>query len=758
VNKHLGMGPRKKSKSNDGSSVEQSKNTSSTSIAEPSNQDGIQEPISNSPSTLQEDRPVTSNGVKANMGSIRARNQDGRRTWYSGSWSSKSIPTAQIAKENIGVTAGATTELAATQNAKQATPDSPTKFLSKRKSSKGTPAAVSVTNLNVTSSSNENIPKPEEEESTPVPYNSKESVGEPPLPPDPTGQVETDGTAKEEPEQPKPADAGNDAQPTSIWRSWWSRPDGYSTAKATKKDKTLEQTSEEAQHTPLPGPTPSEEVSKAPLDTAPPATLPIDEPQNSEGSREQTTQGRSWFWLWSNAQNAQNAPLPDKSDDGKPMTGSETTETTKPSKPSSDEPQPELRDPKPVAESIQSNNTKPSEPTKVDADNSQNTTTATPASTSSGWAFWSRSRPRQPSDHFHKEIGELAVADTPSQSHPEAAQFNEREESPAPAKDPGREPAKEAAKSVLDKVKGKATSKSSTPTKATPTQSPALKPIDIVPIPAKQTEPSSKPQSPPNLLLPDFDSTFSFVQAPSIWEKLRRLFLGGEPDAPHLHKISSLPRIKKALAIGVHGYFPAPLIQKFIGQPTGTSIRFANAAANAISEWTEKHGYTCEITKASLEGEGFIEDRVSTLWKLLLNWIEDIKQADFILVACHSQGVPVAVQLVAKLIHFGCINNNAKIGICAMAGVNLGPFAEYKPRIFAGSASELFDFSNPKSKVSENYRKALEEVLKYGVKVVYVGSIDDQLVSLESSTFSNISHPYIYRAVFVDGRIHAPDL
>ena len=30
-------------------------------------------------------------------------------------------------------------------------------------------------------------------------------------------------------------------------------------------------------------------------------------------------------------------------------------------------------------------------------------------------------------------------------------------------------------------------------------------------------------------------------------------------------------------------------------------------------------------------------------------------------------------------------------------------------------------------------------------------------VSSQSSTFSNITHPYVYRAVFVDGRIHAPD-
>ncbi len=64
--------------------------------------------------------------------------------------------------------------------------------------------------------------------------------------------------------------------------------------------------------------------------------------------------------------------------------------------------------------------------------------------------------------------------------------------------------------------------------------------------------------------------------------------------------------------------------------------------------------------------------------------------------------------------------------------------------------------------------------MKYGVRVTYCGSIDDQLVSMEvrtpspflrfvsncpqSSIFSPAEHPYIYRAVFIDGRIHAPDL
>lgn len=194
-----------------------------------------------------------------------------------------------------------------------------------------------------------------------------------------------------------------------------------------------------------------------------------------------------------------------------------------------------------------------------------------------------------------------------------------------------------------------------------------------------------------------------------------------------------------------------------LGQPTGTSIRFANGAAAAIREYTQQHGYSCEVEQVALEGEGMIADRVDALWKLLLNWLEQIRKADFILVACHSQGVPVAVMLVAKLLELNCISPSVRIGICAMAGVNLGPFSSYQSRYFGGSAAELFDFARPDSAVSKAYQSALTTTLAHHVRLVYIGSIDDQLVSLESSTFACVSHPYIFRAVFVDGRLHAPD-
>ena len=183
---------------------------------------------------------------------------------------------------------------------------------------------------------------------------------------------------------------------------------------------------------------------------------------------------------------------------------------------------------------------------------------------------------------------------------------------------------------------------------------------------------------------------------------------------------------------GVHGYFPAPLIRSVLGQPTGTSIRFANGAASAIQSWTQSHGYSCEIEKVALEGEGKIAERINLLWKLMLNWIDNIRKADLVMIACHSQGVPVAMMLVAKLIEFGCVNHS-RIGVCALAGVNLGPFIDYKSRWISGSAGELFDFAHRDSQVSKDYEAALSVAVRFGVRILYMGSIDDQLVSLEVS-------------------------
>jgi hypothetical protein len=343
-----------------------------------------------------------------------------------------------------------------------------------------------------------------------------------------------------------------------------------------------------------------------------------------------------------------------------------------------------------------------------------------------GWAFWPRERTKSMVDPAERRgVGELAVSDSPSQLPPQAAKYEESNTSANPETTKlgkrGRPKSLEVPDDAMSRKPPQGHSGKQTPIRG---------PVSSEHKPAEQTAKQQK-TLPANLLLPSFDSTYHRQENPSILQQLTRLLLQGkQTPTKHVHIVRDPPLVRRAIAIGIHGYFPAPLIRTVLGQPTGTSARFANSAATAIKKWTESRGYDCEIEKVALEGEGKIGERVDTLWKLMLNWIDQIQKADLVLVACHSQGVPVAIMLVAKLIEFGCLSV-ARVGVCAMAGVNLGPFPDYKSRLFNGSAGELFEFSNPDSVVSKRYGDAMKVAVGHGVRILLVGSIDDQLVSLE---------------------------
>ncbi|KAI0448134.1 hypothetical protein F4803DRAFT_496800 [Xylaria telfairii] len=381
-------------------------------------------------------------------------------------------------------------------------------------------------------------------------------------------------------------------------------------------------------------------------------------------------------------------------------------------------------------------------------------------SAGSTWAFWSRDiSPRKAGEKKNSpEQGELAIIGDGSETSPRRSSVEVNEESSNKKTSSIKAPPERSLKSSSTRK----TKKGRPDTEAPPTVQPNTTNSDAVikDSPSKSATASLHKALPPNLLLPSFKSTYRMKENPSIIKQIAQLLLRTQqPPTNHVSLSKDIPMVKKAIAIGVHGLFPASYLRPMIGQPTGTSIRFMNHCAEAIRRWTESHGSSdCQIEKVALEGEGKIADRVDNLWKLLLNWIEHIKNADLIMLACHSQGVPVGIILLAKLIDLGFITNS-RIGVCAMAGVSLGPFPDYKSGMgmLMGSAAELWQFADPESEISKQYEHALKTVVNYGARITYVGSIDDQLVPLQSALYSPACHPYIYRAVFIDGRIHAPD-
>lgn len=450
-------------------------------------------------------------------------------------------------------------------------------------------------------------------------------------------------------------------------------------------------------------------------DEEPPPKPPITPEQAPTSSTATTTtpQRTSWFYMWPGT-----SAVPQENEGGKPKTDTQNKED------STETPQ-EPETPQPTTESKTSVIENPAQ--------------AKDTPKTSGWLFWSR---ENAVNGGSQEDSQATQSDAPGPASNEPGEAAK----PSPAASVSSKPKSKNKKSVKRGSSGAAHGTAA-----------ELEPVATPPAGVKSPAPSSKRIQPlPNLLLPAFSNTFPAQERSGILQQLGRyLYYGKNQEPSHVARTQFSPRVNNALSIGIHGYFPAPLIRSVLGQPTGTSVKFATLGEKAILHWAATHSSPCQVKKIALEGEGRIAERLDILWKLLLNWIEDIRKADFILISCHSQGVPVATMLVAKLIAFGCVNST-RIGICAMAGVSLGPFPDFRSRWISGSAGELFDFSDPTSQVSQDYMAALDTILGSGVRITYIGSIDDQLVSLESSVFATVSHPHIYRAVFVDGRVHAP--
>ncbi|KAI9795742.1 MAG: hypothetical protein M1833_006835 [Piccolia ochrophora] len=667
------------------------------------------------------------------------------QSWYAGTWPriSKAAPVTQVVRESIGASSSSSNPKAPlfrtqtrpnTPGKAQRVSKKPSMYLGQGPSASNhsLPLAATTTKVNATPRSSSTPRKPEEPGLNGAPV--ADGTGDASHPSDRNELGASNPAVDIVRQTPQARDAGSTTGATLSWRGWWPR-GGATSMEEPMRERVPITTNE----TPVPvkdkGQKKTEDASQsAEVDSFGCKAQPVQEGEPSTSDQ----QHKSWFDFWSGSAagakaTLNDAVLGDSKASSKATSKADNRATIKPSIPPS----------------------QPEEPNESVPSTAQEESTVSPMPPkSSTWAFWSKdsSSSTKTSPHASQtNVGELAIARSPSESHPEPVNWkNVGEGSDSTPTKPSK---RERPKSLEDV--------DAEPRPKTATDSGELTSQKAVSSAPKPSETASKLLThkllPPNLLLPSFKSTFQMLENPSILQQIARVLLQRKmAPVKHVNLIKEPPRIKKALAIGIHGYFPAPLVRTVLGQPTGTSVRFANYAADAIRRWTKERGYSCEIEKVALEGEGKIAERIDSLWKLLLNWIDHIQKADFIMVACHSQGVPVGMILVAKLIEFGCINA-ARVGFCGMAGVNLGPFPDYKSRLFSGSAGELFEFSKPQSVVSQRYEDALRIAVKYGVRILYVGSIDDQLVSLESSTFSTINHPYIYRAVFIDGRIHAPD-
>lgn len=123
-----------------------------------------------------------------------------------------------------------------------------------------------------------------------------------------------------------------------------------------------------------------------------------------------------------------------------------------------------------------------------------------------------------------------------------------------------------------------------------------------------------------------------------------------------------------------------------IGEPTGTSLKFCEQMVSGVKLYfQQEHGVELAneaITVVPLEGEGKVEDRVNQLYSKLIDnssWLEAVSSADVILWATHSQGTPVSIMLLQRLLERGHIHLiRQSVSVLAMAGIAQGPFPALK--------------------------------------------------------------------------------
>ncbi|WFD44665.1 hypothetical protein MPSI1_003335 [Malassezia psittaci] len=238
--------------------------------------------------------------------------------------------------------------------------------------------------------------------------------------------------------------------------------------------------------------------------------------------------------------------------------------------------------------------------------------------------------------------------------------------------------------------------------------------------------------------------------------------LGKDPDRRrHLYA-----GVRRVVVIGVHGWFAQSIFKSVIGAPVGTSQRFASMMAASVRHQFQEAGFPLEedsVTILAPQHDGRVDERTERFFEEIVQnpkSLQAIQEADALLIASHSQGAVVATLLLDRLIEEALLDpERTRTCVLSMCGVYQGPFVHLQKSLASsyinyfetGAARELFEFQASDSAVSVQHRDAYERILQNGVKMVHIGSLDDNVVPMYSALYSSVAHPSILRAVYIDG-------
>ena len=279
-------------------------------------------------------------------------------------------------------------------------------------------------------------------------------------------------------------------------------------------------------------------------------------------------------------------------------------------------------------------------------------------------------------------------------------------------------------------------------------------------------------------------STNTSTPAPSLFRRLVQAIRPARQPI-HLPNASSaasptqfLDFKRKVVLVGLHGWFPNRLLHHVIGDPRRTSDRIVGMLETAVRQASDPFPPLIEgpaaIYKFPLHGDGTIEERLEKHFAELgrvaeayteegLSSLEHLRTADTIVLGAHSQGAPVAVMLLARLLDAGIIDpTKQRVTLFSAAGIFHGPFPPLRKNLVvqyveAEAARQLFHLNDPQSSVSQALLKALDRVLQSGINMTVIASWLDQVVPFYSACLLGIEHPNLWRAVHIDAEHYESD-
>lgn len=304
-----------------------------------------------------------------------------------------------------------------------------------------------------------------------------------------------------------------------------------------------------------------------------------------------------------------------------------------------------------------------------------------------------------------------------------------------------------------------------------------------VTLPKKPT-PEAKPSRTPSvhselqtpLVLPYMDNNFREITLITKARLLGEKFIKGDQTSEkHLYlstegsiHAKKRKRTKNVVVISMHSLLPPKFVRNYIAQSTGSAKQFGLKTIDAVARWLdeeEEDKAKVEISAICLEGQGTITDRVRESFRLLRNWKHEINSADMVLFVSSSIATPAAITLFSAMHQSEEFHlHRKKLGMLNMSGIHCGPYPGLNARVVIRAyypaeneiIKELFELQKTGSETSKQLSADTKYLCENNVKMTLVGALNDQFVPLFSSVDSLVSHPNIFKSIFVDEQCSVP--